>query len=143
VTLRAAVNRAQRRVLEKDEQARILELLANLGAAAYVSGVRRRAGDYQGTMQTPGIPDLAVFLPPSPIYRDTPAADTWTLVYVEVKRQGGTLSEAQQTFRAYCRSARVAHIVGGLDAVIAYLEAGGWLARRPARASLSLTRGST
>jgi hypothetical protein len=51
------------RVSEKTEQAHGVQLLRSLGAKVYVLGGHRRAGDYQGTMQTEGLPDVEAFLP--------------------------------------------------------------------------------
>jgi len=108
---------------EKVEQARILELLRAIGAAVYVSGTVRRSGDYPGSMQTPGIPDLCVFLPGPP--GSPPPA--YTLLFIECKRAGGRLRPAQTIFRDYCEAAGVAHLTGGLDAVLAWLTRGGWV----------------
>ena len=49
--------------LEKDIQADIVKLLETVGAAVYRIGTTRKKGDHQGTMQTPGIPDLCAFVP--------------------------------------------------------------------------------
>ena len=48
--------------LEKDIQADIVKLLKTVGAAVYRIGTTRKKGDHQGTMQTPGIPDLCAFV---------------------------------------------------------------------------------
>ena len=45
--------------LEKQIQADIVKLLETVGAAVYKIGTTRKKGDHQGTMQTPGIPDLS------------------------------------------------------------------------------------
>lgn len=104
------------RVSEKTEQAHIVQLLKSIGAAVYVLGTRRPRGDYAGTCQTPGIPDLLAFLP-SRIDRLT------RLLFVECKAAGGRLRPEQLDFRTLCECAQVAHVVGGLDAVIAWLVA--------------------
>jgi hypothetical protein len=118
---------------EKSEQAQIVTLVETLGGRAYVLGSRRaqycglcgaRNGD-QGTRQTEGLGDLAVYLPPRPRLRDL--GSSWTFLWVECKGRGGTLSPEQVAFRQINEQARVAHIVGGLDAVLAWLEAGGWV----------------
>jgi hypothetical protein len=51
------------RVPERVQQAHIIRLVRTIGGVVYVLGTVRRRGDYQGTMQTPGISDLLVFLP--------------------------------------------------------------------------------
>ena len=48
--------------LEKEIQADIVKLLETVGAAVYKIGTKRKKGDHQGTMQTPGIPDLLAFV---------------------------------------------------------------------------------
>jgi len=125
---------------EKHEQAQILTLVETLGGIAYVLGTRRaqycgvcgsRTTD-QGTRQTPGISDLFVILPPAP--RPFPQSENpWIPIWIECKGKGGTLTPEQVTFRNYCRHARIAHLVGGVDETIAWLELGGWIrtARRP------------
>ena len=103
----------RRRQPEKTEQAAIVRLLRGLGASVYVLGTHRRRGDYPGTMQTPGISDLVVFLP-----RER------GVLFVEVKAPKGRLRPEQAEFRRLCLaclSAQVHHVVGGLDAVIGYL----------------------
>ena len=120
---------------EKTEQAQILTLVAAVGGLAYVLGTRRaqycgtcgvRTTD-QGTRQTPGIADLFVLLPPPP---RAPAAP-WVPVWVEVKGRGGTLTPEQLTFRGQCARAGLAHVVGGLDALLDFAAAGGWILPSP------------
>lgn len=101
---------------EKTEQAHVVKLYRSIGAAVYIMGTRRRAGDFQGTMQTPGIPDLMLFLPPVPGKTMEPA-----LLFHEVKAARGRLSAEQKAFRDACRAAGVFHVVGGLDAAIEFL----------------------
>ena len=48
--------------LEKSIQSDIVKLLETVGAAVYKIGTTRKRGDHQGTMQTPGIPDLCAFV---------------------------------------------------------------------------------
>ena len=105
---------------EKAEQAGIVKLARSLGGRVYVLGTRRRAGDYQGTMQTPGIPDLLVFLPDSWIQRTAPS---YRQVWIEVKAAKGRLSDDQATFQGLCAMAGVDHVVGGVT------EFCGWLIR--------------
>src|SRR5688572_12867492 len=108
---------------EKQEQAAIVKLLKLLGASVYVIGTVRRKGDYQGSMQTPGIPDLYCVLnffgKPKP----------YKAVWIEVKAKGGKLSEAQRTFKAETDALAPAlyHIVGGIDDVQNWLVDHGWL----------------
>lgn len=114
---------------EKTEQGSILNLVGHLGGVAYVLGTRRAQycgvcggrNQDQGTRQTPGIADLYVLLPP------TPTASRWTPLWIEVKGRGGTLSPDQVAFRDACVRTQHAHLVGGLDEVIAYLAAHGWI----------------
>lgn len=101
---------------EQVEQAHIVQLLRSVGAAVYVMGTHRRRGDYQGTMQTAGIPDLLAFVPPAAGSTVPPR-----LLFVECKAAGGRLRLEQVDFREHCLAAEVDHVVGNLDAVIAWL----------------------
>lgn len=109
------------RVPEKAVQAHIVQLLRSIGGQVYTMGTTRRRGDFAGTMQTPGIPDVMAFLPD----RDSPfpAAPTQRRVFlfVEVKARGGRMRPEQIAFREWCIAAGVVHIVGDLDDVIAWL----------------------
>ena len=109
------------RIPEKVVQTHITKLLASVGGRVYTLGTRRPRGDYQGTCQTPGLSDLLAFLP----HRVPPA--TRRLLFIEAKAQGGRLSDAQRDFQALCRDARIDHVVGDLDAVIAWLLDEGYL----------------
>ena len=114
--------------LEKDIQADIVTLLETVGAAVYTIGTTRKKGDHQGTMQTPGIPDLVAFVP-VPAWaggiagvsykRKTP----WVQLWIEVKRPGGVLSDAQRVFRMHAREAGCEHVTGGVDEVVDWLKA--------------------
>lgn len=104
-------------VSEKVEQSHIVQLLRSIGAKVYVSGTHRRREDFQGTMQTPGIPDIEAFIP------NRCGIGGYRLLKVEVKRIGGRLRPEQQEYQQLCDQASVAHVVGNLDAVI------GWLVR--------------
>lgn len=109
---------------EKVEQAAIVQLLESLGGKVYVIGTKRRKGDYQGTMQTPGLPDLYAVLPPRGHCR------LWAPVWIEVKASGGRLSEAQKAFRDLCDPTRGAahhYVSGTCDAVQNWLVDYGWL----------------
>ena len=110
--------------LEKHEQEAGVRLLRTLGAKVYVLGTVRPQGDYRGTCQTPGLPDVQAFLP---IRGDRSEATRRLLVW-EVKRaQGGRLSEPQKEFLGLCAAAGVAHVVGPLDALLAWLHAEGYV----------------
>jgi hypothetical protein len=110
------------RVSEKTVQAQGVTLLRTLGAKVYVLGTTRRRGDFQGTMQTPGIADIFGFLP-----EQSPTIPRWTPFWWEVKAAGGRLRPEQQDFEALCQGAYLTHIVGDLDVLIAFLVRGGWL----------------
>jgi len=120
---------------EKHEQANIQELVGHLGGRVYVLGTRRaqycglcggRTTD-QGTRQTEGLGDLAIYLPPSPRQvRANPDAP-WTFLWVECKGKGGTLTPEQVAFRYFNQRAGVVSLVGGFDAVREWLTLGGWV----------------
>ena len=99
----------KRRQPEKEIQAQIVTLLRSLRADVWVLGTRRPRGDYQGTRQSPGLPDLIAFLPDE------------ELLFIEVKSPKGRLTEEQKQFQQCCFDARVSHIVGGIDEVIDWL----------------------
>lgn len=105
---------------ERSEQAVIAQLLRALGAKVYTLGTTRRKTDsHFGTMQTPGLPDVIAFLKLPP----APTMPTWTrrMLVIECKAPGGRLRPEQNEFRGLCLAADVAHVVGGLDDVIAWL----------------------
>jgi hypothetical protein len=116
---------------EKNEQASICNLVGQIGGVVYTLGTTRAMccgvcgspSTDPTTRQTPGLADLAIFLPPNPRRID----GVWTFVWVECKGRRGTLSEEQLRFRRFNQVAGVAHLVGGLDEFIAYLELGGWV----------------
>jgi len=128
------------RRLEKAEQHAGVQLLRTAcRAQVYVLGHARPKGDRQATMQSPGLPDVEGFLP-------RPGGGAVFFKW-EVKRTGGRLSPAQVDYRARCLEAGVAHIVGDLDALIAWLIAEGFLRRDqvpyyrlPAAAELEVAR---
>ncbi len=119
---------------EKSEQASIVNLAGHLGARVYTLGTVRATccgvcgspSTDRGTRQTEGLGDLAIYLPPPP----RRPGGAWAFLWIECKGRGGTLSEAQVAFRAINQAAQVAHVVGGLDAFVEFLEAGGWLRAR-------------
>jgi hypothetical protein len=96
------------RVPERVVQRQVVGLLRALGAHVYVLGTVRPRGDYPGTHQTPGLPDLLVFL-------------RGRLLCIEVKAAGGRLRPGQVLFREDCLQAGIAHVVGGVDEVLAWL----------------------
>jgi hypothetical protein len=111
---------------EKIEQSHIAQLLRTVGAKVYVVGTRRRREDFQGTMQTPGLADLVAFLPPGRSVNS--GGDLRAeLLFIECKAAGGRLRPEQREFREHCLDAEVAHVVGDLNAVIAWLLARGRL----------------
>ncbi len=120
---------------EKHEQAQITTLVEALGGVVYTLGTRRQrfcpvcgAPTDQATRQTPGLGDLAVFLPPAPRLRAAPGArPAWIFLWIEVKGRGGALSPEQVTFREINERARVQHLVGGIDEFMRWLTAGGWI----------------
>lgn len=107
---------------EAGEQLKVRQLIASLGGRAFVLGTRRRKGDHQGTMQTPGLPDLVAFLP---VRASSPPV--WRLVVVECKAPGGRLRPEQETFRELCRWANVEHVTGGYDAFVRWCQQRGHL----------------
>jgi hypothetical protein len=108
------------RVSEKVEQAHIVQLARALGASVYVLGTRRRRGDYPGTMQTPGIPDLWIWWPARPAHYH-PAMGLWW----EVKAADGCRTDAQEQFAAECEAARVPYGCGTCDEFIRLLVSWG------------------
>lgn len=111
---------------ERAEQAEIVKLLRMLGASVYVLGTTRKRGDYQGTCMTPGIPDLYVLWPSAD---ETQCFERG--MWIEVKSATGRLSAAQRRFQAECHGAGIQHLVGGLDAVIAWCQQNGKLRTQP------------
>lgn len=121
-------NRAMRRAARQDAQRRRqperaiqaagVKLLRSLGAAVYVLGTTRPKGDYHGTMQTPGLPDVLAFLPMQGVRR---------LLVWEAKAPKGRLRPAQAQFAQYCHDADIGHVVGTHDALIAWLIEHGYL----------------
>jgi len=117
---------------EKAEQASIVNLTGQLGGRVYTLGTTRATccgvcgspSTDRSTRQTEGLGDLAIYLPP-------PRGSTgWVFLWIECKGRGGTLTPEQVAFREINVAAHVGHVVGGLDAFIDYLEAGGWVRTR-------------
>ncbi len=113
---------AKRRQPERVITAQIVRLLEGplVGGKVYKSSTARRRGDYQGTMQTPGIPDLEAFLPPPIVGGNT------RLLKIEVKAPKGRMSPAQKEYRQFCLLSHTHHIVGGLDEVYEWLHGYGY-----------------
>ena len=110
------------RVSERVEQRHIVAALRAIGARVLTLGTVRAAGDHPGTRQSPGWPDVGAFLPPS---RDGRTPPHW--LWVEVKAHRGRLRPEQVAFRADCQACGIAHVVGGLDQVLAYLVSHGYV----------------
>lgn len=117
------------RVPERVVQQQIVHLLRSLGAQVWVLGTTRRRGDYHGTMMSPGLPDLI-------------ASVRGHMLMVECKAAGGRLRPEQRVFQQACQDCGVAHVVGGVDEVVAWLVAQGILRadavahyRRPAESA--------
>lgn len=102
---------------EKAEQAAIVQLLQSVGAAVYVLGTRRKRGDYQGTMQTPGLPDLLAFVP-----MVQASTRRYELACIEVKVAGARRTWPQSVFAGYCEKAGVCYQCGTLDDVLSWLR---------------------
>ena len=116
----------KRLVLEKVEQAHGVELLQTLGADVWVLGHPRRKGDYQGTMQTPGLADVWAVLPPASRLVTHPPQSRRALWW-EAKAVGGVMSEDQKRFQLRCQQADVWHVVGPFDALIEALVGAGYI----------------
>ncbi len=116
------------RVPEKVVQRHVLAALAAIGAKSYVLGTVRPRGDTPGTRQTPGISDIIAFLPVSPDGRSA-----GHLLCIEVKAKGGRLRPEQADFARRCAECGIAHLVGGLDVVLAYLQQHGYVREYPAQ----------
>jgi hypothetical protein len=109
------------RPTERQEQAHIAALLRSLGAYVLTLGTTRKRGDYHGTMQTPGLPDVICFLPAKLGH------EAKQLLFIEVKAPTGRLRPEQITFLEQCHDAGIPHIVGGLDTVFRWLVDQGYL----------------
>ena len=102
----------QGRVPEKVVQAQCVRLLRSLGGLVWTLGTSRRATDYHGTMQTPGLPDV-IF------------AIRGRMGMLECKAAGGKLRPEQAVFRQACADCGVHHITGGVEELFAWLVAEG------------------
>lgn len=104
------------RIPESAVQRHIVATARTVGGEVWELGTKRSKRDFDmGTHQTPGVPDLIIFLPPvKPGVR-------WLLVFVEAKAKGGRMRTEQRRFRELCIFAQQHHVVGGLDEFIAFL----------------------
>lgn len=110
------------RISEKQEQAAIVQLMETLGGKVWVLGTKRPSGDFQGTRQTPGIPDLYVALP----LRAAPRH--YRALWIEVKSSQGRTSDAQKAFaKVASTTIGTAYIRGTCDDVQRWLVEHGWL----------------
>lgn len=147
--LRARRPRRDLRPLEKVVQQNGVNLLRSLNAKPYVLGTRRgkREKDH-GTHQTPGIADVYMVLPQpmAAVVTGPEARDRCQHVHAddfmwpdlggfrsagwwEAKRPGEKREPDQVAFGEECLERGVPYVWGDLDALIAWLIAGGWLKR--------------
>jgi hypothetical protein len=121
--------------LEKVEQRNTVDLLTRIGAKVYEIGRPRQQKCHAcgaqskdlGTRQTPGIPDLFVFLP---IGRSNGPIARPRYVWIEMKRQGATesdLTTEQKEFREFCRERSITRIDGAFDKVVDWLASHGFV----------------
>jgi len=99
---------------EAAQQEQGVALLRSMGATVYRLGVRRRKGDYAGTMQSEGLPDVLAFLP----HR---GSGVRTFLCWECKAPGGRVRPEQRVFAGLCFEAGVAHVMGDLTALLRWL----------------------
>ena len=112
---------------EKGEQQGVVALLRSIGGLVYVIG-RPSPNDgrrSRGTGQSPGLPDLYAHLPAPRGASDV--AGRPVSVWIEVKATGGRLRPDQAEFRRRCEASSTPYVVGGVDAVVAWLIVGGWV----------------
>lgn len=121
---------------EAAEQEKAIRLLRSMGAKVWVAGTTRKQGDYQGTMQTPGLPDLPfVFLP---AHRTGSLAfrgheQDRVLLVVEMKSPTAARTKTrgrspeQVEFAELCELANVHYFCGDCDGLIGWLISHGFL----------------
>lgn len=122
-------------------QQQITQLLQAFGFEVFVLGTRQSRGrscpncgtfvtGSHGTRQTPGVSDLMGFSKLRPVCEGHGAPSRpMGRVFVFVESKAGVharLSPEQRVFRALCEEAGVEHVVGDLNAVIAWLCAKGF-----------------
>ena len=105
---------AKRNHPERQEQTNICNLTRSLGGRVWVLGTTRRKGDFQGTMQTPGLPDLWIVL------KGTDGVSELALWW-EVKAPGGKRTIEQVEFGLACANAKIPYGYGTLDDYIKWL----------------------
>ena len=109
---------AKRSQPERGVQRQIVMLLRHVGCQVWVLGTTRPSGDFMGTCQTPGTPDLICWLPRQ-----------LGVMFIEVKAPKGRLSPEQKRFRECAEAVQgqlgsgVHYVSGGVDAVTARLVA--------------------
>lgn len=117
------------RIPEKTEQAHGVQLLRSIGADVWTLGTVRAKGDYPGTRQTPGLPDVFAVLPVLwsiiPSIQPPPRRALWW----ECKAVGGRLRPEQRHFQRCCVEADLWHVVGTFDDLLAALADWGYLRR--------------
>ena len=112
---------------EKHEQSKIAILFRSIGSQVYVLGTRRARGDQQGTRQTPGIPDLYIWLPLERRYTRPGLLLAPKFLWFEVKAEGGRTSSAQQEFELLCTTHGHPYLRGGFDRAHAFLVQHGFI----------------
>lgn len=104
---------SQRRGKAEENKGR--KLLLWLHAEVIKFGTTRRKGDYQGTMQTPGIPDQMFILPATQTRQPR-------MLWWESKAGSGRMSPDQRKFReSILRCEGGYHVVGDVAALITWL----------------------
>lgn len=90
---------------ERAVQSSITKLFRQMSVPYYDTSQPFRA------LITPGVPDLIVFHP------------RHGLAFIEVKSVSGRQSKAQQRFQQQCEAAGIRYVLGGVEAVAAWLNA--------------------
>ncbi len=124
---------------EKAEQAAIVELAQTFGGLVWVLGTRRGRGkpcpkcgtfvaEHQGLRQTPGHPDLEIYLPtPAPLApRVNPSSRGRRLLFWESKAPGGRPSDEQTAYAELARAAGIDHGMGTFDDFVSWAIAEGY-----------------
>jgi hypothetical protein len=115
---------------ERVEQRNITHLAQSLGGKVYTLGTTRRRTDHPGTMQTPGLPDLWIWLPPVPYRpgRELPIGAARPIaLWWEVKAARGRATPEQRAFADLCLRSQTPYGLGGLHDFITWLERAGRL----------------
>lgn len=113
---------------EQKEQEDVKKLLHALGAKFWVAGTKRKRTDYQGTMMTPGLPDIPfVFLPRRGARAGYSQVTLYDLVVIEMKspqahqKRDGGLSVEQAEFKRFCDLAGITYVHGDAKAIVQWL----------------------